>query len=58
MHGLQSLQTGRGEGMKPKLIKRNGIWLCALVSALRGFVGLGYTPADAYKDWEQGACRD
>lgn len=44
--------------MKPKLIKSNGIWHCALVSALRGFVGLGYTPADAYKDWEQGAGRD
>ena len=43
--------------IKPKLIKSNGLWHCALVSALRGFVGLGYTPADAYQDWLNGGAR-
>ena len=43
--------------MKPKLIKSNGIWHCALVSALRGFVGLGSTPDAAYMDWQMGGAR-
>lgn len=43
--------------MKPKLVKSNGLWHCALASALRGFIGLGSTPSDAYKDWEQGGVR-
>lgn len=43
--------------MKPKLIKSNGIWLCMLDSALRGFVGLGSTPAAAYSDWQTGGAR-
>lgn len=43
--------------MKPKLIKSNGVWHCALDSALRGFVGLGSTPAAAYSDWQTGGAR-
>jgi hypothetical protein len=35
--------------MKPRLLRLSGIWHCHL----GGLVGIGYSPKDAYMDWEK-----
>jgi hypothetical protein len=35
--------------MKPHLLRLRGIWHCHL----GGLVGIGYSPKDAYTDWEK-----
>ena len=39
--------------MKPRLYFKWHVWCCAtIVNGRRIRLGYGYTPADAYKDWE------
>ncbi len=37
--------------MKPHIRKNGALWLCGVLGSL-GFVGVGYTPAMAYAEWE------
>ena len=36
--------------MKPRIRKINGLWHCAFL--IVGRVGFGYTPKQAYDDWQ------
>jgi hypothetical protein len=35
--------------MKPRLFKHKGLWYC--LTGAGCFGGLGFTPADAYREW-------
>ena len=39
--------------MKPHIWKVMGLWNCATGGRAKrgGFIGLGYTPGSAYRDW-------
>lgn len=37
--------------MNPRIIKVAGIWHCAIKGVNNRYVGLGFTPWEAYQDW-------
>ena len=36
--------------MKPRLVRLRGLWHCHLSGLV---IGIGYSPKDAYMDWEK-----
>ena len=44
--------------IKPHLIKMHGVWHCGLLRCgVWQRLGAGYTPEQAYEDWEKGRAR-
>lgn len=47
--------------MKPRLIRRGGLWHCGILDRrlddgrllMKGQLGVGYKPADAFHDWRK-----
>ncbi len=37
--------------MKPRIIRICGVWHCAIQGIKNHWIGLGFTPSDAYRDW-------
>ena len=38
--------------MKPRIWLYKGLWQCAVMNVKSRRIGIGYTPALAYADWE------
>lgn len=36
---------------KPRIIKITGVWHCGIYGEINEFIGLGFTPLQAYNDW-------
>lgn len=37
--------------MNPRIIKICGVWHCGIKGIANRYIGLGFTPSDAYRDW-------
>lgn len=39
--------------MKPRIYRKHGIWTCRTVCASGMRIGYGYTPMQAYREWQR-----